>query len=104
MAEFRERESWRIDKKISLILVFSFLVQAAGLFVWGGRVEASIGDIYKRQEKIDIKVESLDNKQNLTTIDVCQRLSRVEEKISNVGESAQRIETLVRNHMERNSR
>ncbi|MET0336720.1 MAG: hypothetical protein ABW063_03070 [Caulobacter sp.] len=72
-----ERSVWRLDRQVSLALIVTLLLQAAGGFMWAGRASARIDELKTR---VDAQAT------------VAERLARLEEQVILTRESLDRIE------------
>lgn len=86
MADPGERNVWRLDRQVSLALIVTLLLQAAGGFIWAGRTSARIEEL---KHRVDAQAT------------VAERLARLEEQAALTRESLNRIEDKLERRAER---
>lgn len=87
----RKREPWRVDKNIPVTLIVVLILQTGSFVVWASKLDASVAD---HERRISLG-ENYDRDYVRSNLDVCQRLSRVEEKLVAQTALLQRIDEMI---------
>lgn len=81
------REGWHLDKKITLGLIFSIVVQTVVLFMWGARLDQRVTHVEGRTESNTIIIEAMRNAQS----DTKATLARIDERLAATSEGVKDI-------------
>lgn len=84
----RKKEPWRVDKNIPITLIVVLILQTGTFITWAAKLDASVAD----HERRILVGETYDRDYTKSNLELCQRLSRVEEKVGAQTVLLQRIE------------
>lgn len=77
-AERRSKQPWRIDKNIPITMIIVLILQTGTFVSWAAKLDSSVAD----HERRIVVGETYDREYSRSTLEMCQRLARVEEKVS----------------------
>lgn len=87
----RRDDKFVFDKKILISVIIPLLFQSAFLVSWGSKLDSRVED----HERRIVIGETLDRDYSKTNVDVCQRIARLEEKITLQNALLERIESIL---------
>lgn len=87
----RKKEPWRVDKNIPITLIVVLFLQTGTFITWAAKLDASVAD---HERRIAIG-ETYDRDYSKSNLELCQRLSRVEEKVMAQTALLQRIDDTI---------
>lgn len=83
-----KKESWHLDRRVPLALIFALLVQTAGIVWWAATLQAE-------NEGQETRISRLEQQNAQSTV-LGERLARLEERLEGVRSDTARIERLLR--------
>lgn len=75
-AERRSKQPWRIDKNIPITMIVVLILQTGTFVAWAAKLDSSVAD----HERRILVGESYDRDYSRSTLEICQRLARMEER------------------------
>ena len=74
------KEGWHLDKKVPLSIILAIVAQTAVLFMWGARLDERSSIKFLDHERRLTHLEDISDKSVSTSLDICQRIARIEER------------------------
>lgn len=81
------KEGWHLDKKITLSLIFSILVQTVVLFMWGARLDQRVSTIEGVTGNHTVIIEAMRSNQS----DTKATLARMDERLAATSDGVKEI-------------
>ena len=81
------KEGWHLDKKITLSLIFSILVQTVVLFMWGARFDQRVSTIESVSSNHTVVIEAMRSNQS----DTKATLARMDERLAFTSDGVKEI-------------
>jgi|GEM_PF-1002542 hypothetical protein len=85
------KNDWHLEKKVTISLIVSILLQTCAIVWWGSKLDSRVGFL---EEKVTMEHSRIDN-QEKEFKDAASRLARVEERTAAMLDILRRIEVRI---------
>lgn len=81
------QDGWHLDKKITLGLIFSIIVQCIVLFMWGARLDQRVSQVETASANHTVVIEAMRTNQS----DTKATLARMDERLASTSDGVKEI-------------